>query len=128
MGGGMEASKNKFIEEWGSARENLEHNFRWTRRNFALVGIFGIAIPVLVYKGIVKEFGFNWNGFYVNVGISDVSVIYRGCDVVVVVSCEVERGINMMSLLGVWLLIELASLCVNCKLLECKCVLLSDQD
>ncbi|KAA3456613.1 neuronal acetylcholine receptor subunit alpha-5 [Gossypium australe] len=56
MGGGMEANKNRFIEDWSSARENLEHNFRWTRRNFALVGIFGIAIPVLVYKGIVREF------------------------------------------------------------------------
>ncbi|XP_048320545.1 uncharacterized protein LOC107404119 [Ziziphus jujuba] len=52
----MEVNKNRFIEEWGSARENLEHNFRWTRRNFFLVGLFGIAIPVLVYKGIVSEF------------------------------------------------------------------------
>ena len=52
----MEANKNRFIEEWGSARENLEHNFRWTRRNFFLVGLFGIAIPVLVYKGVVSEF------------------------------------------------------------------------
>lgn len=52
----MEANKNKWIEDWGAARENLEHNFRWTRRNFALVGIFGIALPVLVYRGIVKEF------------------------------------------------------------------------
>lgn len=52
----MEANKNRFIEDWSSARENLEHNFRWTRRNFALVGLFGIAIPVLVYKGIVREF------------------------------------------------------------------------
>ncbi|KAI3443453.1 hypothetical protein Pfo_000118 [Paulownia fortunei] len=56
MGGGMETNKNRWIEDWGSARENLEHNFRWTRRNLALVGIFGIAVPVLVYKGIVKEF------------------------------------------------------------------------
>ncbi|KAK6139719.1 hypothetical protein DH2020_026529 [Rehmannia glutinosa] len=56
MGGGMEANKNRWVEEWGASRENLEYNFRWTRRNFALVGIFGIAIPVLVYKGIVKEF------------------------------------------------------------------------
>lgn len=56
MGGGMETNKNKFIEDWGSARENLEKNFRWTRRNLALVGIFGIVIPVFVYKGIVKEF------------------------------------------------------------------------
>ncbi|KAL5839008.1 hypothetical protein ACOSQ3_011715 [Xanthoceras sorbifolium] len=56
MGGGMEANKNKFIEEWGSVRENLEQNFRWTRRNLALVGLFGIAIPIFVYRGIVKEF------------------------------------------------------------------------
>ncbi|KAK6122007.1 hypothetical protein DH2020_044252 [Rehmannia glutinosa] len=34
----------------------LEFNFRWTRRNFSLVGIFGIAVPVLIYKGIIKEF------------------------------------------------------------------------
>lgn len=52
----METNKNKFIEDWGSARENLEHNFRWTRRNFALIGIFGIALPILVYKGVVKGF------------------------------------------------------------------------
>ena len=56
MGGGMEVNKNKFIEDWNSGRENLEFNFRWTRRNLAIVGIFGIALPILVYKGIVKEF------------------------------------------------------------------------
>ncbi|KAM3198726.1 hypothetical protein P3L10_034534 [Capsicum annuum] len=65
MGGGMEYNKNKWIEEWGAARENLEHNFRWSRRNLAIVGIFGIAVPVLIYKGIVKEFIqclFGWIG------------------------------------------------------------------
>ena len=56
MGGGMEAHKNRFIEEWSTARENLEYNFRWTRRNLAIVGFFGIAIPVFIYKGIVREF------------------------------------------------------------------------
>ncbi|GLU10526.1 hypothetical protein SLE2022_273200 [Rubroshorea leprosula] len=45
MGGGMEANKNGFIEDWSTARENLEHNFRWTRRNLALVGFVGIAFP-----------------------------------------------------------------------------------
>lgn len=60
MGGGMETNKNRFIEDWSTARENLEHNFRWTRRNFAIVGLFGIAIPILVYKGIVKEFVFTF--------------------------------------------------------------------
>lgn len=52
----MEAHKNRFIEDWSTARENLEYNFRWTRRNLALVGIFGVAIPILIYKGIVREF------------------------------------------------------------------------
>ncbi|XP_010091917.2 uncharacterized protein LOC21393772 [Morus notabilis] len=56
MGGGMEANKNRFIEDWGAARETLEQNFRWTRRNLALVGLFGIAIPIFVYRGIVREF------------------------------------------------------------------------
>ncbi|KAL5550494.1 hypothetical protein UlMin_000670 [Ulmus minor] len=56
MGGGMETNKNKFIEDWSSARENLEHNFRWSRRNLALVGLFGIALPIFAYKGIVREF------------------------------------------------------------------------
>ncbi|KAL5550483.1 hypothetical protein UlMin_000659 [Ulmus minor] len=56
MGGGMETNKNKFIEDWSSARENLEHNFRWSLRNLALVGLFGIALPIFVYKDIVREF------------------------------------------------------------------------
>ncbi|RRT48912.1 hypothetical protein B296_00045791, partial [Ensete ventricosum] len=56
MGGGMEVNKNKYIEDWNAARENLELNFRWTRRNLAIVGIFGLAVPILVYKGIVREF------------------------------------------------------------------------
>lgn len=56
MGGGMETNKNRWIEDWATSRENLEHHFRWTRRNLALVGIFGVAVPVLVYKGIIKEF------------------------------------------------------------------------
>lgn len=29
MGGGMEANKNRFIEDWSTARENLEYNFPW---------------------------------------------------------------------------------------------------
>ncbi|MFS7988312.1 putative NADH:ubiquinone reductase (H(+)-translocating) [Helianthus anomalus] len=56
MGGDMEVNKNKFIEDWGTVRENLEDNFRWTRRNLAIVGIFGVVIPYLVYKGSVREF------------------------------------------------------------------------
>ncbi|CAM0882690.1 unnamed protein product [Alopecurus aequalis] len=56
MGGGMEVNRNKWIEEWGAGRENLELNFRFTRRSLAIIGLFGIAVPFLVYKGIVREF------------------------------------------------------------------------
>jgi hypothetical protein len=56
MGGGMEVNKNRWIEEWNAGRENLEFNFRWTRRSLAVVGLFGLAVPILVYKGIVREF------------------------------------------------------------------------
>ncbi|PKA55521.1 hypothetical protein AXF42_Ash006723 [Apostasia shenzhenica] len=56
MAGGMGVNKNRYIEEWNHARENLEFNFRWTRRNLAIVGFFGLAVPILVYKGIVNEF------------------------------------------------------------------------
>ena len=56
MGGGMEVNKNRWIEAWNAGRENLEFNFRWTRRYLAIVGIFGVAVPILIYKGIVNEF------------------------------------------------------------------------
>jgi hypothetical protein len=56
MGGGMEVHKNRWIEEWNAGRENLEFNFRWSRRSLAVVGLFGLAVPILVYKGIVREF------------------------------------------------------------------------
>ncbi|TYJ98348.1 Pre T-cell antigen receptor alpha [Cucumis melo var. makuwa] len=55
MGRGMEAHKNRYIEDRSTARENLEHNFRWIRWNFAVVGFFSIAVPLLVYKGL-REF------------------------------------------------------------------------
>ncbi|KAJ6992737.1 hypothetical protein NC653_015974 [Populus alba x Populus x berolinensis] len=83
MGGGMEANKNKFIEDWGSARETLEQNFRWTRRNFALIGIFGIAVPILVYKGIVKEF---------NMQDEDAGRPYRKF----IHSCPINRCTNLI--------------------------------
>ncbi|OQU91338.1 hypothetical protein SORBI_3001G164350 [Sorghum bicolor] len=47
---------NKWIEERNAGREHLELNFRWTRRSLAVVGFFGLAVPILVYKGIVREF------------------------------------------------------------------------
>lgn len=47
---------NKFIEANGTAREVLEKGFRFTPRNLGIFAVFGIAVPVLIYKGCVNEF------------------------------------------------------------------------
>tara|TARA_B110000977_G_scaffold32211_1_gene42732 strand:- start:5326 stop:5523 length:198 start_codon:yes stop_codon:yes gene_type:complete len=47
---------NKFIEANGHAREVLEKTFRFTPRNLGIFAVFGIAVPVLIYKGCVHEF------------------------------------------------------------------------
>ncbi|KAK1269583.1 hypothetical protein QJS04_geneDACA013994 [Acorus gramineus] len=52
----MEVGKNRFIEDWSTVRENLEFGFRWNRRSLFVVGLFGVAAPVFLYKAIVKEF------------------------------------------------------------------------
>uniref|UniRef100_A0A0E0JNR1 Uncharacterized protein n=1 Tax=Oryza punctata TaxID=4537 RepID=A0A0E0JNR1_ORYPU len=78
MGGGMEVHKNKWIEEWNAGRENLEFNFRWTRRSLAVVGLFGLAVPILVYKGIVPYAGRGCRPAVQEVPVSGWTP--RGCD------------------------------------------------
>ncbi|CAK9219389.1 unnamed protein product [Sphagnum troendelagicum] len=56
MAGGMEVHKNRYVEDWGTARENLEKTFRFNRRTLTLAIIFGIAVPYVTYRGIVAEF------------------------------------------------------------------------
>nr|PNR37144.1 hypothetical protein PHYPA_020251 [Physcomitrium patens] len=56
MAGGMGVVKNKHIEDWGTARENLEKAFRFTRRNITIALVFGIAVPFLTYQGVTGEF------------------------------------------------------------------------
>ena len=47
---------NKFVAANGAAREVLEKGFRFTPRNLGIFAVFGIAVPVLIYKGCVDEF------------------------------------------------------------------------
>ncbi|KAJ7545360.1 hypothetical protein O6H91_09G116800 [Diphasiastrum complanatum] len=58
MAGGMEVKKNVHVEEWGAYRENLEKAFRFNRRTIGYGLCFGIAVPLILYKGILAEFGF----------------------------------------------------------------------
>ncbi|KAI3943169.1 hypothetical protein MKW92_030431 [Papaver armeniacum] len=57
MGGGMEVNKNTHIEDWNAFRENLEHKFRWNRRNFAIIGLFGIHMQDEDYGRPYKKYG-----------------------------------------------------------------------
>jgi hypothetical protein len=52
----MEVHKNRYVEDWGAARENLEKTFRFNRRTLPLAIIFGIAVPYVTYRGIVADF------------------------------------------------------------------------
>lgn len=56
MAGGMEVHKNRYVEDWGTARENLEKTFRFNRRTLPLAIIFGLAVPYVTYRGIVADF------------------------------------------------------------------------
>ncbi|KAJ7545361.1 hypothetical protein O6H91_09G116800 [Diphasiastrum complanatum] len=56
MAGGMEVKKNVHVEEWGAYRENLEKAFRFNRRTIGYGLCFGIAVPLILYKGILAEF------------------------------------------------------------------------
>ena len=47
---------NKFVEANAFAREVVENTFRFSLKNLGKFAIFGIAVPVLIYKGCVQEF------------------------------------------------------------------------
>jgi hypothetical protein len=51
-----DVKQNAFIEANGFAREVVEKTFRFTPKNIGLFAIFGVAVPVLIYKGCVSEF------------------------------------------------------------------------
>jgi len=56
MSGDLPVRENKFVEQWGHMRENLEYKFRWTPKTMRTVLFAGVLFPVLVYRMTVKEF------------------------------------------------------------------------
>ena len=47
---------NQFVELHGHAREVVEKTFKFSPRTLGVIGIFGIAVPYLLYQGCVNEF------------------------------------------------------------------------
>lgn len=56
MGGDLPASTNQFVEKWGYNREVVEKTFRFTPKNFALLGIFAVALPGFIYSTSKSDF------------------------------------------------------------------------
>ena len=54
--GDLPVKPNKYIEDWGTYRENVEYTFKWNAASFTKIAIFGIAVPVTIYTVAVKEF------------------------------------------------------------------------
>jgi len=55
MAGGMSVKKNVHIENWASYRENSEHFIKWNGRTLLKMGVFGVVVPVLLYRAIVFD-------------------------------------------------------------------------
>lgn len=54
--GDLPVKPNKYIEDWGTYRENVEYTFKWNSASFLKIALFGMAVPATVYTFAVKEF------------------------------------------------------------------------
>lgn len=51
----LHAHKNKFVEEWLSRREDIEHEFKWSTANTLWVLALGVGFPVFSYNMVASE-------------------------------------------------------------------------
>ena len=54
--GQLPVKSNKYIEEWGTYRENLEHHFKFDNAAWVRIALWGVGFPVFIYKMSVAEF------------------------------------------------------------------------
>lgn len=47
---------NVFVEANGAARETIERGFRLRPRSIGLFAVFGVFVPVMIYRGAVADF------------------------------------------------------------------------
>ena len=53
--GDLPVKFNKYIEEWGAKRENLEQTFEWNRTTLSQALIWVVAVPTLFYVVCKRE-------------------------------------------------------------------------
>lgn len=54
--GDMPRRADPYIEDWSTMREEVEHQFKFDNKTVASLLLWVVAVPVLMYKGIVAEF------------------------------------------------------------------------
>lgn len=54
--GDLPVKPNKYIEDWGTYRENVEYTFKWNAQSFLKIATFAMLVPALIYTVAVKEF------------------------------------------------------------------------
>ena len=54
--GDLPVKPNKYIEDWGTYRENVEYTFKWNAASFSKIALFAMAVPAVIYTVAVKEF------------------------------------------------------------------------
>ena len=52
--GNLPVKGNKYIEDFGARRETIEKEFRWDGATIRRLAIWGIAVPVGIYKMMVR--------------------------------------------------------------------------
>ncbi len=50
LAGDLPAKPNKFVEEGGTRRENIELEFKWNARTLTNIALFAGALPYVIYS------------------------------------------------------------------------------
>lgn len=54
--GKLPVTPNKFVEDWGTVRENLERGYTFSGTNLSKFAIFGVGVPLFFYFGTLYDF------------------------------------------------------------------------
>ncbi len=54
--GNLPVKSNKYIEDFGTRRETIEKEFAWDSATIQRLLVWGLAVPVGIYKMMVFEF------------------------------------------------------------------------
>ena len=54
--GKLPVTPNKFVEDWGTNRENLEAGYTFSKSNLTQFALFGVGVPLFFYFGTLNDY------------------------------------------------------------------------